>query len=227
MESNTQYQYQEEIKLFSIPFLNNENNKIEKKLKIIRGTFLSIVLIVLFLNAIYGFALVQVKVDCIEDSTFKLTNHINNYFLKEEYLKNIMILITSLFLDLLVFLFGLFWFFKGQSWRPIIAIFKFYLLRIIANNVFFTNIPAGYLWNYPGFPSIIVSYHKTNSFFFSCNIGISIIAGVEFSKIGWKFTSFLYYSASVLEAFVLILLRSHYIIDIIAQPPVNHLVAAF
>jgi len=31
--------------------------------------------------------------------------------------------------------------------------------------------PSGYIWHYPGFPSLVVPYAATNDFFFSGHVG--------------------------------------------------------
>jgi hypothetical protein len=35
--------------------------------------------------------------------------------------------------------------------------------------------PEGYLWDYPGFPSIFIPYGKTNDFFYSGHVGLCVI----------------------------------------------------
>jgi len=75
--------------------------------------------------------------------------------------------------------------------------------------------PDGYLWEYPGFPSLFVSYLKTNDFFFSGHVGLPILMICEFYKM--KKYSMIYFSVFTLtlEFLTMIALRGHYSIDLI------------
>ena len=76
--------------------------------------------------------------------------------------------------------------------------------------------PDGYLWEYPGFPSITVSYLKTNDFFFSGHVGMPILMALEFKMIKhYKMFLFCLFTC-VFEAFTMIVMRGHYSIDILA-----------
>ena len=76
--------------------------------------------------------------------------------------------------------------------------------------------PEGYLWEYPGVPSLIVPYLKTSDFFFSGHVGFTTITILE--NYTYNHTSFLLLSIFTLitESFVMIVTRGHYCIDIIA-----------
>jgi hypothetical protein len=82
--------------------------------------------------------------------------------------------------------------------------------------------PEGYLWEYPGFPAIAISYLKTNDFFFSGHVGLPIILGFEFRKVGCN--SMFYFAIFIVfvEAFTMIVTRGHYIIDLITGVIVAH-----
>jgi len=53
-----------------------------------------------------------------------------------------------------------FWLLHGKSLRFTIALFTFYLIRAIHLYMFTFKFPVGYLWEYPGFPSLSVPYGK-------------------------------------------------------------------
>jgi hypothetical protein len=82
--------------------------------------------------------------------------------------------------------------------------------------------PEGYLWENPGFPSLTVSYLKTNDFFFSGHVGLPIIMGSEFLKQDKKFMFWLCIFVCCFESFTMIVTRGHYIIDIIAGVIIAH-----
>lgn len=94
--------------------------------------------------------------------------------------------------------------------------FFFYFFRFLMQRIFSIRYPEGYLWDFPGFYSITVPYGKTNDFFFSGHIGCCMINFCEFSAIRWnKMANFSFFTG-VLQATLMISLRSHYFIDLVA-----------
>lgn len=82
--------------------------------------------------------------------------------------------------------------------------------------------PDGYLWEYPGIPSVTVSYLKTNDFFFSGHVGFPIIIGMECHKLNKKYLMVFCLFTSLFEACTMIVTRGHYIIDIITGLGMAH-----
>jgi hypothetical protein len=76
--------------------------------------------------------------------------------------------------------------------------------------------PDGYLWDNPGFPSIMVSYLKTNDFFFSGHCGLPILLLCEYRFLKINYMSLFCIFTFFLEAFTMLSLRGHYSIDVIA-----------
>ena len=72
----------------------------------------------------------------------------------------------------------------------------------------------GFLWSDPGVLSITVPYFDTNDFFFSGHTGNSVIYAIEFYAMGWpKMSNFcIFVLADIL--IIMVLLRTHYIIDL-------------
>jgi hypothetical protein len=82
--------------------------------------------------------------------------------------------------------------------------------------------PEGYLWEYPGFPSIFVSYLKTNDFFFSGHVGLPILVGLECRKLNKTYFMIFSYFTCIVEGITMVLTRGHYIIDIITGMAMAH-----
>ena len=82
--------------------------------------------------------------------------------------------------------------------------------------MFQMKFPDGYLWEDPGFPSIAVSYLKTNDFFFSGHAGLPIIMGLEAKKLGYNIIFYFCIFTCLTEVITMIFTRGHYIIDLIA-----------
>ena len=76
--------------------------------------------------------------------------------------------------------------------------------------------PDGFLWGYPGFPSIMVSYLKTNDFFYSGHCGLPIVLLCEFRLLKMNIMSGICLFTFFLETFTMLTLRGHYTIDVIA-----------
>lgn len=104
----------------------------------------------------------------------------------------------------------------GTTFRPVMTIFLFYGLRTVIQSIFFMEKPEGYDWDYPGFPSIFVPYGKTADFFYSGHVGICMINYLEFSAVGWRLWALFAIFVSGCQVFLMITLRSHYSIDLLA-----------
>ena len=63
----------------------------------------------------------------------------------------------------------------------------FYGIRLVIQNLFLMKKPDGYIWEYPGFPSLVVPYGATNDFFYSGHMGGSLIATLEWAQYGKKY----------------------------------------
>lgn len=76
--------------------------------------------------------------------------------------------------------------------------------------------PAGYIWDYPGFPSIAVSYAPTSDFFYSGHVGLAMLLTLHLRELGNKFWEGFGYTTVAVEFCTMIFLRGHYTIDLIA-----------
>lgn len=82
--------------------------------------------------------------------------------------------------------------------------------------MFFVEIPEDALWEYPGFPSIFVSYLKTTSMFFSNPIGLLMLCLLEWRFLNKRIPMLLTLVLIIIESFVMIVFREHYVIDILS-----------
>ncbi len=81
--------------------------------------------------------------------------------------------------------------------------------------IFLVGKPEKYLWTFPGFPSLVVSYMQGNSFFSSASIGIAVISMLEFKRNGHQVWFYFSVFALFYLVLVLIALRANYIIDLL------------
>lgn len=184
------------------------------KWTIIKIIFVTLSVVALGLNTIYGFALPKGDVKCMEDLLFNITEPINTYFANHPGARNALLIVSSFFIDAMV-LYGFYhWAFYIRSWRIPLAIICFYVFRALIQQLLAMRFPEGYLWEYPGFPSIVVSYLKTNDFFFSGHVGFPIIFAYEWHKLNKKIFMYGAFFVCALEFITMIFLRGHYSIDL-------------
>jgi hypothetical protein len=82
--------------------------------------------------------------------------------------------------------------------------------------------PDGYLWYDPGFPSLTVSYLKTNDFFFSGHVGLPVLASLEFFVNNKKILMIFAIITAIIEFITMVFTRGHYIIDLICGAIIAH-----
>jgi hypothetical protein len=75
--------------------------------------------------------------------------------------------------------------------------------------------PEGYLWNYPGIPSLVISYLKTNDFFISGHVGVCVIFALEYRKESYMCMVVCCLLVCLVESVVMIVTRGHYVVDIV------------
>jgi hypothetical protein len=95
----------------------------------IRGSLITVILTVVMLNSIYGFALPQGNVECILDKSFIYTEGINTYLKHNSYARHLLLIISSLFVDVIITVSFFTWVFYGKSWRLLISLLVFYTFR--------------------------------------------------------------------------------------------------
>src|ERR1700746_2393140 len=121
----------------------------------------------------------------VGDALHNLTASWNGYFAHHPSAANVSLILSSAIIDALgVFLLGS-WLF-GRSVRPFLGLVMLMLLRQIVEALCSLPVPPGMIWHYPGFPSLLVTYHVANDFFFSGHTAIALYGACELSRFGRK-----------------------------------------
>jgi hypothetical protein len=181
----------------------------------LKGFLISGIIIGLILNGIYGFGLANKEVMCMEDLSHVYTNNINKYLHENQLVSSMLTIFSSLCIDIIIIYSCYLWIFYCKSWRLFATLLIFYTLRMFTQFIFQMKYPDGYMWNYPGLPSLTVSYLKTSDFFYSGHTGLPIILACEFlkyKKVNWAYFSLF---GCLFEFLIMILMRGHYIIDLV------------
>jgi hypothetical protein len=149
----------------------------------------------------------------VGDALHNLTAGLNSYFARNAGAANALLIVSSALIDALgVFLLGT-WLFGG-SVRPFLGLVLLMLLRQLLQALCSLPVPPGMIWHYPGFPSLLVTYHVANDFFFSGHTAIAVFGAVELSRFHRNWLSVVATLLVVFEVITVIILRAHYTMDV-------------
>lgn len=149
----------------------------------------------------------------IGDAVHNLTVGLNSYFAQNSAAANALLIVSSAFIDALgVFLLGG-WLFGG-SIRPFLGLVLLMLLRQFLQALCSLPVPSGMIWRYPGFPSLLVTYHVANDFFFSGHTAIVVFAAIELSRFQKKWLTTFAIFLILFEVTTVLVLRAHYTMDV-------------
>ena len=151
----------------------------------------------------------------IGDAFHNLTAGLNSYFAHNSGAANALLVVSSVLIDALgLFLLGR-WLFGG-SVRPFLGLFLLMTLRQLMQAICALPPPPNMVWHYPGFPSLLVTYHVANDFFFSGHTAIAVFGAMELSRLRRNWLT----AAAVLLVFfevaTVLILRAHYTMDVFA-----------
>jgi hypothetical protein len=149
----------------------------------------------------------------IGDAVHNLTAGLNSYFSQNPAAANALLIVSSALIDGLgLFLLGR-WLFGG-SVRPFLGLCLLMTLRQLLQAICALPPPPNIIWHYPGFPSLLVTYHVANDFFFSGHTAIAVFGAIELSRLRHHWLT----TAAVLLVFfevaTVLILRAHYTMDV-------------
>jgi hypothetical protein len=149
----------------------------------------------------------------IGDGLHHLTAGLNSYFGSNPGAANALLIISSGLIDALgLFLLGR-WLFGG-SVRPFLGLFLLMTLRQMMQALCTLPPPPNMIWHYPGFPSLLVTYHVANDFFFSGHTAIAVFGGIELSRLRRNWLTVLAVLIVIFEVATVLVLRAHYTMDV-------------
>jgi hypothetical protein len=147
------------------------------------------------------------------DALHNLTAGLNSYFSQSPAAANALLIVSSAFIDGL----GLFllarWLFGG-SIRPFLGLFLLMALRQLMQAICSLPPPTGMIWHYPGFPSLLVTYHVANDFFFSGHTAIAVFGAIELSRFRRHWLTAVAVLLVLFEVATVLILRAHYTMDV-------------
>ena len=153
--------------------------------------------------------------DGFGDVVHNLTAHWHRYFSTHERAANAALITSSLFIDLFgLSLIGAAIF--GPTFAPFLAILIVFGLRQICQGLCTLPPPPGIIWRNPGFPALLVTYDVGNDFFFSGHTALAVLGAVEAAKLGPPWLAVVAASVALGEMFIVLVLRAHYTLDVVA-----------
>jgi PAP2 superfamily protein len=145
-----------------------------------------------------------------------LHNHsagLNSYFAHNATAANALLIVSSALIDVLaLFLLGS-WLFGGTT-RPFLGLFLLMTLRQVMQAICALPPPPNMIWHDPGFPSLLVTYHVADDFFFSGHAAIAVFGAIELSRLHRNWLTVLAVLIAVFEIATVLVLRAHYTIDV-------------
>jgi PAP2 superfamily protein len=149
----------------------------------------------------------------IGDALHNLTAGPNSYFSQNPAAANVLLIVSSALIDALgLFLLGR-WLFGG-SIRPFLGLFLLMALRQLMQAICTLPPPPNMIWHYPGFPSLLVTYHVANDFFFSGHTAIAVFGAIELSRLHRNWLTAVAVLLVLFEVTTVLVLRAHYTMDV-------------
>jgi hypothetical protein len=149
----------------------------------------------------------------IGDALHNATAGLNSYFSQHAGAANALLIVSSGLIDGLgLFLLGR-WLF-GRSVRPFLGLFLLMALRQLMQAICALPPPPNMIWHYPGFPSLLVTYHVANDFFFSGHTAIAVFGAIELSRLRRNWLTVAAALLVLFEIAMVLVLRAHYTMDV-------------
>jgi len=151
----------------------------------------------------------------ISDGIHRLTARINKRLLDNPRRANILLISSSLVIDLLGFyLLGSAIF--GPTIQPFLGLLMLFALRQICQAFCPLPPPIGMIWRKPGFPALLVTYGTSNDLFFSGHTAIAVYGAAVLATVLGPVGIILGLLIAVFEIGAVLLLRAHYTMDVFA-----------
>jgi hypothetical protein len=151
----------------------------------------------------------------IGDAGHEWTTPVRDWLAGRPRAADALLITTSAFIDLFgLFLLGSALF--GPSLRPGIALLILFVFRQVSQLTCALPTPPGMIWRHPGVPSLLVTYHVANDFFFSGHTAIAVLGAIEVAKVAPPWVAAGAALVACLEAATVVTLRAHYTMDVLA-----------
>jgi hypothetical protein len=191
----------------------------EKKIRFIVAL---IGLIATIVNTVTGISLPKYNVDCVEDMTFNVTSNVNGFLRNSPNFSTFIKSFTSILFDGYIIYAFVGWILYSKNFRFIITFILNIIVYQILKQFWEIRRPNGYYWDQTHFPSIFINYNPTTKTFYACELAILITAAFEWKRLGSNIFFWIGIALYVVEGFIMISFRAHFIIDIFSPGFLGH-----
>jgi len=115
----------------------------------------------------------------------------------------------------------------GPDFSPFWGLLCLFVLRQASQAAVRLPAPPGIIWRDPGFPSLFVTYAVGNDFFFSGHTALAVYGAIQLAALGMPALTFLAVLVAGLQIVLVIVLRAHWTLDVLAGLFAALLVGAF
>ena len=104
----------------------------------------------------------------------------------------------------------------GRTFAPFLGVLILFGLRQICQSLCTLPPPPGIIWRNPGFPTLLVTYDVGNDFFFSGHTALAVLGAIEAAHLAPPWVAVIAACIAVGEMLVVLVLRAHYTLDVVA-----------
>jgi hypothetical protein len=162
----------------------------------------------------------------IDDQLHGLTARANDWLQRNPQVADALLIGSSLGVDAIT-LFVLGYAILGPSFAPFWGLLSLFVMRQVCQAVIVLPAPPGIIWRDPGFPSLFVTYKVGNDFFFSGHTALAVYGAIQLATLGITVLTALGIVMAILQMVLVIILRAHWTLDVIAGLFAALMVGAF
>lgn len=153
----------------------------------------------------------KISTKCLYDLVLEgMMKPSNTYLKNHQTLLRVVIIVSSLTIDLISFFILGFFIVYARSPRIFYSIMIFYILRGICQALFLFEYPKGNLFQDPGFFSLFVPYGQTSDFYFSGHSGFLFMTTLELIQMKWVALAFCNFLSTLYTGWMLTATQGHY-----------------
>lgn len=151
---------------------------------------------------------------CLDDRGHDYLDNLNKYIHENKRVRHFLEISSSVFMDSVVLNLLYYNLIYGLNGYGMYMTAIFYGCRGIVQSIFTYRFPKGGIWDDPGFPSITVPYGLTCDFYISGHCGFTAANAYYMWMVGRRKTAVYLMLGCCYLAFILVLFRIHYTLDI-------------
>lgn len=151
----------------------------------------------------------------IDDQLHGLTACANDWLQRNPQVADALLIGSSLGVDAIT-LFVLGYAILGPSFTPFWGLLCLFVMRQACQAIVMLPAPPGIIWRDPGFPSLFVTYKVGNDFFFSGHTALAVYGAIQLATLGIPVLTALGILTAILQMVLVILLRAHWTLDVMA-----------